>query len=141
MTKYKKAIDFLNAIKPVIEKHDGKGFGKRFETDLKAVLPEAYISNYAGLQYVYYKDDRCHVGWDKRPIEAQRLIHEINKQIENYLESEQKLLNAVNNLDDLRNKFAALKRQIEELDEIHYDIKNQLKKEYDLDFKTYYRGE
>ncbi len=141
MTKYKQTIDFLNAIKPVIQKHDGKVFGKRFETDLKSVIPEAYISNFAGLQYIYCIDDRCHIGWDKSPIDAQRLIPEINKQIENCLDSEQKLLNAVNNLDDLRNKFAALKQQIEELDEIHYDIKNQLKKEYDLDFKTYYRGE
>jgi len=141
MKNYKQTIEFLKAIIPVVQKHDGKVFGKRFETDLKGVLPKAYISSYAGLQYVYNGDDRCHIGWDKRPIEASRLVLEITKQIEHYIESDKKQQNDLENIEHLRGKFYLLKAQIEELDDLHYEIKNQLKKEFDLDFKTYYRGE
>lgn len=134
-------VEFLKALKPILKKHDGKVFGKRFESDLKAVMPGAYISHYAGLQYIYLdKDTRQHVGWDKRPIEAARVCGEIDRTIEHQLKSNAKRANDLKNINEIKNKFKQLKELIEFCDELHHETREELKKEFDLDFKTYFRG-
>ena len=40
MSKIKTIKDIL----PIIEKHDGKLFGKLFEKDIKKIYPDAWIS-------------------------------------------------------------------------------------------------
>ena len=137
-------IEFLEAIKTVLPKHNGKVFGKRFETDLKALNKDIYISSYAGLQYVYLNTNndnfRCHIGWSKGPIDSQRVSTEIDKTIEYQKQSALQKAANLNDMDAIEAKFQKLKDLILDLNELHFEVKESLKKKYDLDFKTYYRG-
>ena len=120
-------------------KHDGKVFGKRFENDLKVVFPKAYISHYAGLQYVYNGDERVHIGWAKQPIDAKRVCSELDKQIEYQKESQIKKDLDLKNLDKIELKMHQLKTLINELEDVNFELKESLKKKYDIQFKSYYR--
>lgn len=132
-------IELLTSLMPIIQKHDQKVFGKRFENDLKAVHPKAYISSYAGLQYIYIGDERVHIGWDKQAIDAKRVCAELEKQIEYYKESQIKKAQDASQIDTIKAKFEQLKTLINELDDVNFELKNELKSQYDIDFKTYYR--
>ena len=133
-------IEFLQNLKSVLKKHDNKVFGKRFEKDLQDIIPDAYISSSIGLQYVYCGEFRAHIGWDKRPIEAERVCLELDRIIENQKESDEKRQTDLKNIKFIRAKFEQLKELIEACDKLHYETKNELKKEFDIDFKTYFTG-
>lgn len=137
-------LEHIKAIKdilPIIEKHDGKVFGKLFEKDIKKIYPDAWISNYAGLQYVHLtKEDRIFIGWDKRPIDFQRLNIDLNKQIESMLETQNQIDSENKKMKQIEAKFFKLTELIHELDDLSFENKDKLKKQFDIDFKTYYRG-
>lgn len=140
MNDHQKYIKFLQDMKVIVQVHDGKVFGLRFKKDINVVYPDAWIDSNYGLQYVYLdRDTRLHIGWSKRPIEAARLITEIDRMIAYEIESNQKKSSEAAKMPELKQKFEQLKELINELDELHYDIKSGLKKEFDIDFKTYYR--
>lgn len=147
-------IEFLKATLEVIKRHDGKVFGKVFEKDLKkSINSKIYTSNFADLQYINLMNPnteslrldtdnhfRLHVGYGKNPINATRLALEIEKQIAYEIESQNKKESNLSKIDELESKFLQLKALIEELNELHFEVKDQLKKKHDIDFKTYYRG-
>ena len=140
MNERQEYIKFLQDMKAIIQKHDGKVFGLRFKKDINAVYSSAWIDSNYGLQYVYLdRDTRLHIGWDKRPIDATRLMAEIDRTIAYQIESNNKLDAEMSQLDTIKDKFKQLTSLIYELDELHCDIKSDLKKEYSVDFQTYYR--
>lgn len=42
-----------NSLRPLVEKHNGKAFGKLFEKELKAMYPNAFIENKYSLKYIH----------------------------------------------------------------------------------------
>lgn len=137
-------LEHIKAIKdilPIIEKYDGKVFGKLFEKDIKKIYPDAWISNHIGLQYIYLtKEDRIFIGWDKKPIDFQRLNIDLNKQIESMLETQNQIDSENKKMKQIEAKFFKLTELIHELDDLSFENKDKLKKQFDIDFKTYYRG-
>ncbi len=137
-------LEYAQVIKnllPIIKKHDGKAFGKLFEKDIKKLYPNAWISGNIGLQYIYLtKDNTIHIGWDKRPIEFERLNKDLNRQIESTIEHQAQIDNENKKIKQIELKFFKLTELIHELDDLSFETKDKFKKQFDIDFKTYYRG-
>ena len=120
--KYDEYNDLLNKLKPIIQKHNQKVFGKRFEKDLQAVFPKAYINIVANnLKYVFFNNndqDRFFMGYTQEPIDAEKLLKDIDAQIKNNTEASNKLNDELKDHKNINKKFQKLQSLIAELDEL-----------------------
>lgn len=147
---YNNRVEILKLIGPVIKKHNLKPFAKRFKNDLESVFkPLGYnvaLDSSSTLLNVYiYKTwdqrERVFIGHGK--IDFETFERNVKGQVEYAVKASNELqayLVDQSRLDQVQVMGQSLKALIEQIDSMPYQVREELKKQFDFDFKNYYRG-